>query len=179
MGNEPSVILGSERDAPPHFAGRRSELATLRRRLDYIRQSGDPSGGMVQVDGVKGAGKTQLIARFLNEASAVPNVYVLSVLTSNLRDQDAMFDKIVQAIGASGSYIRHRVASTLSSVTDLSLARGALGFKRQTAESPAAALQDKLHTSSRNKELWQGKTLLIAVDEVQNVTSATSVCRWM
>lgn len=54
-------LLGSERDKPPHFAGRRRELRELSARLDYIRATSDPSGGMALIDGVQGSGKTQLL----------------------------------------------------------------------------------------------------------------------
>lgn len=62
--------LGYERDRPPYFAGRKRELRELSCRLDYIRATSDPAGGMVLIDGVQGAGKTQLLAEFVARAKA-------------------------------------------------------------------------------------------------------------
>ena len=42
-------LLGSERDRPPHFAGRGRELGELSSRLEYIRATSDPSGGMALI----------------------------------------------------------------------------------------------------------------------------------
>ena len=61
--------FGTARDPPPYFAGRRKELKTLRSCLRYIRETSDPRGGMVLIDGVQGVGKTQLLAQFSAEAA--------------------------------------------------------------------------------------------------------------
>ena len=56
--------LRSEREPPPYFAGRAKELAALRKRLDDLCETGDPSGGMALIIGVPGVGKTQLGRKF-------------------------------------------------------------------------------------------------------------------
>ena len=55
---KPQMPLGSARLPPPHFAGRKPELALLNQGLDYLLQTGDPSGGIVLITGVPGIGKT-------------------------------------------------------------------------------------------------------------------------
>ena len=62
-------LFGSARDVPPYFAGRRNELDILRKRLEYIRSTGDPRGGLVLIDGVQGVGKTQLLTHFASIAA--------------------------------------------------------------------------------------------------------------
>ena len=58
-------LLGTERNAPPHFAGRADELSKLASYAEYVFQNADPSGGIVLIDGVPGSGKTQLMRRFV------------------------------------------------------------------------------------------------------------------
>ena len=47
-------LLGTERNAPPHFAGRANELRELATYADYVFGNSDPSGGIVLIDGVPG-----------------------------------------------------------------------------------------------------------------------------
>ena len=51
--------LDTERGPPPHFAGRRRELAAMVRRLDMVRELGSARSGIALVTGVPGVGKTQ------------------------------------------------------------------------------------------------------------------------
>ena len=54
-------------------------------RLEYIRASSDPSGGMVLIDGVQGVGKTQLLAEFVACAKAADaNVAHLDLTTADI-----------------------------------------------------------------------------------------------
>ena len=48
-------LLGTERNAPPHFAGRGDELRQLATYAEYVFGNADPSGGIVLIDGVPGA----------------------------------------------------------------------------------------------------------------------------
>ena len=54
----------SERERPPHFAGRQGELAALNGRLDDMLRLASADGGLALITGVPGAGKTQLGRKF-------------------------------------------------------------------------------------------------------------------
>ncbi len=66
-------LLGTERNAPPHFAGRTDELNRLAGYAEYVFRNSDPSGGIVLIDGVPGSGKTQLMRRFVERRQAGGN----------------------------------------------------------------------------------------------------------
>lgn len=57
----------SERERPPHFAGRQRELAALSRRLADMLRLGSSDGGLALITGVPGAGKSQLGRKFAEE----------------------------------------------------------------------------------------------------------------
>ena len=63
-------LLGTERNAPPHFAGRTDELRQLAGYAEYVFGNADPSGGIVLIDGVPGSGKTQLLRQFVERQQA-------------------------------------------------------------------------------------------------------------
>lgn len=98
-------LFGSARDAPPYFAGRRKELDVLRQRLEYIRSTGDPRGGLVLIDGVQGVGKTQLLEQFTAAAKG-RGAAVLHVPSSGLANELALFARIVEALGGTDSMAR-------------------------------------------------------------------------
>ena len=64
------LALETERGPPPHFAGRRTELAAMLRRLKLVREHGHAKSGIALVTGVPGGGKTQFAERFAAEVEA-------------------------------------------------------------------------------------------------------------
>ena len=148
--------LGSERDRPPHFAGRRAELDALARRCAFVRETGDASGGMVLVDGVQGVGKTQLVDEFARRAvgGAEPPGAVawMSATTVSLDGDPAAF--FLAALDKLGPAERNAGA------------RVALSSPQQ----PAKSLEGML-AQSKAEGLWDGRVLILTVDEVQNVTA--------
>ena len=62
------ALLGGDRSRPLHFAGRRTELAALHARLEYVVNEQDPEDGLVLIDGIQGIGKTGLLREFARQA---------------------------------------------------------------------------------------------------------------
>ena len=95
--------LGTQRDAPPHFAGRTAELAALNRRLDALCASANAEAGMSLVTGVQGVGKTHLALKFARDATrreGPRSVFWKSMLPDTLAADDAViFMAIMRAIG--------------------------------------------------------------------------------
>lgn len=90
--NDQAPSFGTARDAPPYFAGRRKELEALGDRLRYIRETSDPRGGMVLIDGVQGVGKTRLLAQFASAVAADDHrSAVLNVPVVDLPNELAIF----------------------------------------------------------------------------------------
>lgn len=99
----PPAELGTQRDALPYFAGREAELTALRQRLDRLRSTGDPRGGMSLIMGVPGVGKTQLgltFARHALSSKGRPKVLHLALSTSLLESDIDLFMAIAATLNA-------------------------------------------------------------------------------
>ena len=96
--------LGTQRDAPPHFAGRSMELAALNRRLDALCISASAEAGISLVTGVQGVGKTHLGLKFARDATkreGARRVFWKSMLPDTLAADDAVvFMAIMRALGS-------------------------------------------------------------------------------
>lgn len=112
---KPAMSFGSARLPPPHFAGRKPELGLLHQGLDYLLQTGDPSGGIVLITGVPGIGKTQLARRFTEDArgrhkgvvSCAVETSVLESPVSLLMDMAKRVDSVKIARKAADMDSRH------------------------------------------------------------------------
>lgn len=161
-------LFGSARDVPVYFAGRRNELAVLRQRLEYIRSTGDPRGGLVLIDGVQGVGKTQLLKQFAATAAKDQGAAVLHVPTSGLANELALFANIVKALGGTDSMAR-QMADAAGGLTAAKIA--GVGVSGQRPASLKLSINDMLVRSKRNSGLWRNRTLIIAVDEIQDIAA--------
>lgn len=160
-------LLGSERDRPPHFAGRRRELRELSSRLEYIRATSDPSGGMVLIDGVQGSGKTQLLAEFVARAkAAAADVAHLDMTTADI---PATAREMVAEIAFALSIPKRRAQLLLDGRPKLK-GGGVLNVKvdlhRPDAPEPSFA---RLMRQTKEAGWWAGKVLIVTVDEVQTI----------
>lgn len=159
----------SDREQPPHFAGRRSELAALNRRLDDMLRLGSSDGGMALITGVPGAGKTQLGKRFAAEAAERDGVEVrcLAIEPEMLLGHLDLFKAMGETLGSVDEF--RQVAEIDSKVVHrgggLGPVRGNVTREhvRHTGEFAA------LLRASRRTNAWQGKALLVVVDELQGV----------
>ena len=161
-------LFGSARDVPPYFAGRRKELDVLRQRLEYIRGTGDPRGGLVLIDGVQGVGKTQLLEQFTSAAAKDRGAAVLHAPSSGLANELALFARIVEALGGTDSMAR-QMADAAGGLTSAKVA--SVGVSAQRPDRLGLSINDMLVRSKRGGGLWRNRTLIIAVDEIQAIAA--------
>ena len=166
----PYAKLRSEREPPPHFAGRTKELAALRRRLDDLCETGDASGGMALIVGVPGIGKTQLGRKFAEDAvarEAALDIRRLVADTSLLAHHVDLFLAIARALDAEDEARRVADLDTRSTVRSagVGFVRGGLTQEhaRHTGSLPA------LLNASKHAGMWNGKALVLVVDELQTI----------
>ena len=166
--------LGTQRDAPPHFAGRTVELAALNRRLDALCASASAEAGMSLVTGVQGVGKTHLGLKFARAATkreGARRIFWKSMLPDTLAADDAVvFMAIMRALG--GEFAGLKVADLDTKTTAVGVGIGvakanvSLGRVRKTHDL-AELLSDSVAAG-----VWDGKALVITIDELQTVSSA-------
>jgi len=157
--------LGSERDRPLHFAGRRDELAALSDRLAYLKHSGDPSGGMTLIDGVQGIGKTQLMMEFVRrEQARDAGVVHLPLTTRGLpADPAELFVVFTQSLPKPATSKTHAIASAARNLKRIPVGIGTVELRERHR------LLDDLLRDSHAEGWWQERTLILTVDEVQSI----------
>lgn len=158
-------MLGTAREEPPHFAGRQGELSTLTRIHEKTTHTGKPPKGLVLVDGVQGVGKTQLLEQFAN--TRAETAARLSLTTSGLGEKPELL--FVLMLGAVG---REAAARKLADANDRITGVGADGAQVRMDRSRSRWRLDGLLEMSRRQGLWTERTLLVTIDEVQNVTAS-------
>lgn len=164
MANEArSAKLRSQREPPPYFAGRARELATLNKRLGDLRETGDPTGGMALIVGVPGAGKTQLGRKFAEDAVVrdASNVRRLAVDTTMLENDVDLFIAIARVLDAEAQGRRVAHLETRSTACN------AGGVTREHARHTGSL--SALLNVSHHAGMWEGKALVLVVDELQTV----------
>ena len=136
------ATLGLDRSSPVHFAGRTAELAALDKHLADIRH-GERSG-IALIDGIPGAGKTQLLQEFAKRAQAKDSTVAhVELQTNDFNDPAAeVFASIVAPLREDGETFRDGAARS--------------GFGTMLRES--------------DSRLWENKALIVTVDEVQNIS---------
>ena len=161
------LALDTERGPPPHFAGRRTELAAIMRRLDLVRDQNNAKSGIALVTGVPGIGKTQFAERFAGEASASVGAKTLIVEPQLLSFDVSLFMAIGAAIGAEDEFRRVAEIDTRivgGSVGDATVKGGVTReHGRHTGEFPA------LLRASKRTGAWDGKVFVLIVDELQSI----------
>ena len=161
------LALDTERGPPPHFAGRRSELAAMLRRLDWVREHDNAKNGIALVTGVPGVGKTQFAERFASEVGARGEARALVVEPQMLSFDVSLFMAIGTALDAEDEF--RKVAEL-----DTKIVGGSVGAAivrrsvarehgRHTGEFPA------LLRASRRTGAWDGKAFVLIVDEIQSI----------
>ena len=170
MSERRPARLRSQREPLPYFAGRAQELAALSRRLDDLCETGDPSGGMALIVGVPGAGKTQLGRKFAENAAARSGALAIRRLatdTTMLEGDVDLFMAMARALDAEPE--GRQVADLDTRSTGRSAALGPVkgGATREHVRHTGglSALLD----ASKDASLWEGKALVLIVDELQSV----------
>ena len=162
--------LRSQREPLPYFAGRTRELAALNRRLDDLCETGDPSGGMALIVGVPGAGKTQLGRKFAERAAARSGPLAIRRLatdTTMLESDVDLFMAMARALDAERE--GRQVADLDTRGTGRNAALGPVkgGATREHARHTGSL--SALLDASKHAGLWDGKALLLVVDELQSI----------
>ena len=163
--------FGSARQPPPHFAGRKEELALLNQGLDRLLHTGDPTGGIVLVTGVPGVGKTQLARKFSEDAVAHHKGVVSCVVETSVLDSPvSLVLDMGRALGATDAARRAADMDSRKTGGGLGLAR--LFTRSHTKEhvrhtpSLATMLRETTHVG-----MWKGcNAMVLVVDELQTVT---------
>ena len=170
MSNEAQrAKLRSPREPPPYFAGRATELAALNKRLDDLRETGDPTGGMALIVGVPGAGKTQLGRKFAEDAVGrdASHLQHLAVDTTMLEDDVDLFMAVARALDAEAAGRKAAELDTRSTARSagIGIVRG--GVTREHARH-TGSLSALLH-ASQHEGMWKRKALVLIVDELQTI----------
>ena len=167
------LLLGTQRDPPPYFAGRGDELGALRKRLRRLCETGDPRGGMSLVVGVPGVGKTQLGRVFAEQAAtreAPAQVRWLEVDTVLLESEVDLFLGMGQALEAEGAF--REAADLHSKRTGHNLGVGAIKGERTREHVRHTGNLPALLSASKAAGAWHGQALVIVVDELQTIDPA-------
>ena len=173
--NAHMMLLGGDRSRSLHFAGRRAELAALHGRLEYVVREQDPEDGLVLIDGIQGIGKTGLLREFARQAVSADRgrgeteIVHLPLVAEELgaRPGDlasTMLNGIPPAVPKDIQGAKREVTRAFAWVKR-TVKRGP-GFElRAQADLPL----NQLLRDSKALGWWDGKALLLTIDEVQNI----------
>ena len=168
--NPPPAELGTHRDELPYFAGRKTELIALRKRLGRLCSTGDPRGGMSLIMGVPGVGKTQLGLTFAKDAvtnASAPQVRHLALNTSILESDLDLFMAIAHTLNA--DKIGREVADLDSKTTRRDFGVGWLKGGRTQEHARHTGRLFALLLESRRTRMWKDIALVLTIDELQTI----------
>ncbi len=160
-------LLGAERNAPPHFAGRTDELNRLAGYAEYVFRNSDPSGGIVLIDGVPGSGKTQLMRRFVERQQAGGGVLALSVTTADI-PEDA---RSLMFLIASAMPVGRRKALGIVGEERRAKSLSFAGIGKLDWDNPAAPdlpITEMLRLS-KDTGWWKDQSMIVGIDEIQTL----------
>ena len=150
-------------------------MAALHARLEYVVSEQDPEDGLVLIDGIQGIGKTGLLREFARQAVSgegrcgETEVVHLSLVAEELGTRPAdlaatMLNSIPSAMPKDIQGARREVSRAFAWIKR-TVKRGP-GFElRVQADLPL----NQLLRESKALGWWDGKALLLTIDEVQNI----------
>ena len=168
------AVMRGERDPPPHFAGRKRELAAMRNRLDIVLHEHDPAiEGALLITGIPGIGKTHLAYHFAQQAAEDSNVKTLAVDPIDLTSPDGLIRLVGRAMDAEDSFAR--AAGIDDKVSGVRGGVGGLlsGGVTLDTHRPELAFSHLLR-ATRDLSAWRGRALVLVVDEVQSMDSRSA-----
>ena len=169
------ALLGGDRSRSLHFAGRREELAALHARLEYVVGEQDPEDGLVLIDGIQGIGKTGLLREFARQAVSgegfcgATEIAHLPLVAEELGERPGdlaatMLNNIPSAVPKDIQGAKREVSRAFAWIRR-TVKRGP-GFElRVRADLPL----NQLLRESKDLGWWDGRALLLTIDEVQNI----------
>ena len=161
-------LLGTERNAPPHFAGRTDELAKLASYAEYVFGNADPSGGIALIDGVPGAGKTQLLREFVEGLQAGGrNVLNLAVTTADIPEDAKSLMFLIASAMPVGRRRALGIAGEERRARSVSLA-GVGKFDWDNAAAPDLPITEMLRLS-KDTGWWKDQSMVVSIDEIQTI----------
>ena len=162
----------SEREQPPHFAGRQSELAALNRRLDDLLRLESADGGLALITGVPGAGKTQLGRKFADAVRRRQGVDAkcLFIEPELLAGGLDLFMALGDALDSADAF--RKVAEIDTRISDRGGAICPLKANVTREHARRTGAFAALLRASRATGAWDGKALVVLVDELQGVQPA-------
>lgn len=163
-----TTLLGTERNAPPHFAGRTEELAKLSAYAEYVFQNADPSDGIALIDGVPGSGKTQLMREFVErERAKRKGLLALAVTTADLPvDPKSLMFLIASAMPV-GRRRAMGIVGESRRAKSFSLA-GVGKFDWENSVAPELPITEMLRLS-RDTGWWKDQSMILSIDEIQTI----------
>ena len=177
-----------DRSAPVVFAGRRDELALLERAIRSVRNGEE--GHTVVVQGVPGAGKTALLGEFAARLLArgadgrAPVIPVKLAATALDSKPAAIVEEIDSAFGnlKASEWWRRAAGKATDGAHFLGNALLAAVTRKSLSEFTVASrapdsLNLVLNDYASLRFGWQGSTILLLVDEAQNLPDTPMVRR--
>ena len=161
-------LLGTERNAPPHFAGRTDELGKLASYADYVFRNADPSGGIVLIDGVPGSGKTQLMREFIKRQEASSRgVLTLAVTTADIPEDAKSLMFLIASAMPVGRRRALGIVGEERRARSLSLA-GVGKFDWDNPTAPELPITEMLRLS-KDTGWWREQSMIVSIDEIQTI----------
>ena len=167
-------LLGTERNAPPHFAGRADELRQLAAYAEYVFGNADPSGGIVLIDGVPGSGKTQLLRRFVERQQAGgaggaggTGVLHLAVTTADIPEDAKSLMFLIASAMPLGRRRALGIVGEQRRAKSLSLT-GIGKFDWDNPTTPDLPITEMLRLS-KDSGWWQEQSMVVSIDEIQTI----------
>ena len=160
--------LGEERGPPPYFAGRTKELASLQRRLDAtLLNKAAAEQGMLLFTGMPGIGKTHLAKHFTAQRRS-EDICALHINPVSLASPEGLVALMGRAVGEEDAIARAAgIDAKIAGARALSV-----GVNFDT-HRPDLKL-DHLLRVTNHLSVWDKKTLILVVDEIQNVDSQSA-----
>ena len=166
MSDETRIRMADLGARLPVFAGRGKEMAALNQRLEALCETGDPTGGVALVVGVPGAGKTQLALNFAANAMARPAARAVGSLATGsgmLACDGHLFMAMARALGMEQA--GRRILCGHARGTGRTVVPPQKGVAEKHPRRSLSALLE----ASRSAAMWEGRALVLIVDELQTI----------
>ena len=170
IGDMPT--LRTARSMPLNFGGRSGELSMLSDRLAEIMETGDAGSGVALIVGVPGSGKTTLARTFARRKSESAGVAMIEGGVSRLNDPLNLFLEMGVEIGADEMF--REIAGVDSRLKSGGVGVGIVKGVAEYEHVRTTGVFESLLNETARQGLWDGKALILVVDELQRLTESQS-----